>query len=175
MIHIVTYNIPIYAEQYKSSLNKLIYITAKIKYIITVFLFPALLANFCFIIPLEEVLTAKTIYITTDELAEKIDKSINEDKVYLDSKFSLADWALMLGTNRTYLSEYINKVFKMSFYDYVNKLRIGEAKKIFEKGAFRSIDEVAQSCGYASISTFNRNFSKLVGMTPSNYIKTLHK
>lgn len=119
--------------------------------------------------------TAKTTYITTDELAEKIDKSINEDKVYLDSKFSLADWALMLGTNRTYLSEYINKVFKMSFYDYVNKLRIGEAKKIFEKGAFRSIDEVAQSCGYASISTFNRNFSKLVGMTPSNYIKTLQK
>ena len=117
----------------------------------------------------------KTVYVTSDELAEKVNRTINEDKVYLNPKFSLSDWALMLGTNRTYLSEYINSVFKMNFYDYVNKLRIGEAKKRFEKGDYHSIDEVAQTCGYASISTFNRNFSKIMGMTPSNFIKTLQK
>ena len=91
MIHIVTYNIPIYAEQYKSSLNKLIYITAKIKYIITVFLFPALLANFCFIIPLEEVLTAKTIYIPISKINNNILNILSRcDFSFIDPKISIA-------------------------------------------------------------------------------------
>lgn len=119
------------------------------------------------------VIDLKPAYVTTDELAVKIDRTIYQEKLYLDHKFNLSDWALKLGTNRTYLSEYINRVFETNFYDFVNKLRIEEAKRLFGQGEFRSIEEVSQACGYSSISTFNRNFSKLVGMTPSSYIKTL--
>lgn len=49
--------------------------------------------------------------------------------------------------------------------DYVNMIRIREASKIL-LSSYATMDEVAYQVGYGNVSSFNRNFKKIIGMTP---------
>ena len=106
-----------------------------------------------------------------------IDKNVFEnvverEKIYLHPDLTLQELASALGTNRTYVSNYISQVIGMSFYDYINSLRI-------ERSALPLIDEhpeftfeyVARQSGFASMSTFRRAFAKHAGMTPRQYVE----
>ena len=46
------------------------------------------------------------------------------DEVFLNSRLTLTDLSALLGTNRTYLSVYLNNELHTTFYDYVNSYRI---------------------------------------------------
>lgn len=97
-------------------------------------------------------------------------KCMGEDKLYLNPKLSIQDVSSAIGTNRTYLSAYLNSELKVSFYDYVNSLRIKEACSVINENKEKiSMQEVSDRSGFNSISTFNRSFTKYVGMTPSQY------
>lgn len=112
-------------------------------------------------------LTAKENFLT-HALAKKM-----EEKVYLNPKLSLNDLALAIGTNKSYLSEYLNSQGK-SFYDYINEYRIAEACRIFDAaqtGERISIANVATRSGFNSISSFNRYFYKIKEMPPTVYLR----
>lgn len=93
------------------------------------------------------------------------------EKVFLDPRLSLSDLAQAVGTNRSYLSEYINKSGR-TFYDYVNNYRIAEACSIIEEEPKASMGDVASRSGFNSISSFNRYFFKAKGMSPTAYRKS---
>lgn len=74
----------------------------------------------------------------------------------------LADVCNMSETHfRRLFEEYIN----MSPMDYVNLIRIQKACDIMKKSD-ASMDEVAVQCGFATTSTFNRNFKKFLDTSP---------
>ena len=103
----------------------------------------------------------------TQALAQKM-----EEKIYLNPKLSLNDLALSIGTNRSYLSEFLNNQGK-SFYDYINEHRIAEACRILDTaqtGERINIANVAARSGFNSISSFNRYFYKIKEMTPTDYL-----
>ena len=50
-------------------------------------------------------------------------------KPYLDSSLRITDLTVPLGTNRTYLSAFINARYGMNFSRYRNKLRLEELEK----------------------------------------------
>lgn len=54
--------------------------------------------------------------------------------------------------------------------DYVQALRIEEAKQVLERDQ-RPIDEIAAAVGYEDGSSFRRVFKKRVGLTPAAYRK----
>ena len=61
----------------------------------------------------------------------KIDKNVFEEyiakkKPYLNPELKITDLILPLGTNRTYLSNFINNAYGMSFSTYINNCRIEE-------------------------------------------------
>lgn len=103
---------------------------------------------------------------------EVFENVVEREKIYLNPDLTLQELAIALGTNRTYVSNYISLVIGMSFYDYINKLRI-------ERSALLLIDEhpeytfeyVARQSGFASMSTFRRAFAKQTGMTPRQYVE----
>ncbi|MGN0257896.1 MAG: helix-turn-helix domain-containing protein [Bacteroides sp.] len=104
----------------------------------------------------------------THALARKM-----EEKVYLNPKLSLNDLALSIGTNRSYLSEFLNSQGK-SFYDYINDYRIAEACRILDSvraGERVNMASVATRSGFNSISSFNRYFFKIKEMTPTAYLR----
>lgn len=107
-------------------------------------------------------------------VADSLMRCMEEDKLYLNPRLSLAELAYAAGTNKTYISTYINAQGK-TFYDYVNEYRVAEACRVIDaktaSGERFSMADVASASGFNSISTFNRYFSKLKGITPTNYSK----
>ncbi len=87
---------------------------------------------------------------------------------YLKPQLKLADMARTLGTNRTYLSNYLNSVRHTTFYDYVNDLRLRHACQLLLNSDL-TLDVVAERSGFNSLSTFRRVFAKRMGMTPNSY------
>lgn len=104
-----------------------------------------------------------------DYIASALQQCMETDRLYLNPLLSLNDLAMAAGTNKTYISSFINRGGK-TFYDYVNEYRISEACRIIDSTDERlSMADVASRSGFNSMSTFNRYFLKLKGVTPARY------
>lgn len=102
---------------------------------------------------------------------------MEQEKAFLNPKLTLQDVARDVGTNRTYLSEFLNNELEVSFYEYVNRWRVKEACIIIEKMTQdkSSVQNVAGLAGFNSVSTFNRSFLKEKGMTPTQYFRNISR
>jgi len=96
----------------------------------------------------------------------------NTDFVYAKD-LSIDSVAKKLQTNRTYLSEAINRFHNKSFTQLINGIRIEKAREMILDPNFDhySIEGIAELVGFSSISSFNNNFKKLIGATPSSLRK----
>lgn len=105
--------------------------------------------------------------------SKDIEKIILEMQYYRDSTLTLQKLAQLLGTNRQYLSNYINRERNMTFYEYINDFRLEEAKVILESKnseSQKSIEDISVMVGFNSYSTFLRSFKSKYGNTPSKYL-----
>lgn len=104
-------------------------------------------------------------------------RKIDEEKIFLDPELSLDKLASVLNVHPNYLSQYINEVLQLTFYDYINFKRIEEFKHAVQLQENKSLNLLGLSydCGFNSKSSFNRNFKKFSGQTPSEYLARLNK
>ena len=105
----------------------------------------------------------------SEEMKAQLDELMNEREIYLNSHLTLSDLATELGTNRTYLSNYLNRELKVSFYDYINSYRVKRACAMITADPDASVTDIAERCGFNSVSTFRRSFSREVGQTYGEY------
>lgn len=84
---------------------------------------------------------------------------------------TLEDLALSIGTNRTYLSTYINSTFGMSFREWIAGLRIEYAKKMLLADPKMTVAEVSEATGFLSQSYFIRLFTDKESLSPSKWKK----
>ena len=106
-------------------------------------------------------------------LAERLRQQMEEEHLYLDPSLSLGTLAQAVGSNKSYVSGFINRSGR-TFYDYVNEFRVKHACRLLDQSlgsAHLNMQEVATQSGFNSLSSFNRYFSKMVGMTPTAYLK----
>lgn len=82
---------------------------------------------------------------------------------------TIVDLARDLGTNRTYVSTYINAHYRMSFREWVNALRINYAKELLTTRPDYSVATIAQEAGYMSLSHFSKTFAATTGVTPGKW------
>ena len=101
-------------------------------------------------------------------LLERLQSLMEERKLYLNPKFSIIDLTNLLGTNRTYVSVYLNDVLGKSFFDFVNEYRLIAAEKMVIE-TDENFSDIAAKSGFNSIYTFRRAFLKKNGMTPGKY------
>ena len=85
---------------------------------------------------------------------------------------SLKQTAKKFGYNEKYLSHYLHKLTNMNFSRFIAMYRIGYAKNLLIKNTQITISEIAMHSGFSSIKTFNRQFKKNTGFTPSEYKNT---
>jgi len=109
-------------------------------------------------------------------VAEKIKDSVKiefeQNKIYLDKNLNLGSLAKKLNTNKVYLSYVFNTILNISFSEMINTYRINEAKKMLLKDTKKyTIEAIANECGFSNKATFNRNFKKITGVTPSTFIE----
>jgi len=102
--------------------------------------------------------------------AGELERLGEQEALYLKSDLSLDDLTNRLLTNRTYLSDYFNSVKHVTFYDYINQLRITQkALPMIQQHPEFTLEYIATESGFKSISTFRRAFRKLLGVSPSQY------
>ena len=97
---------------------------------------------------------------------------------FLSSEFNIKQLAKKLETNTSYLSYILNNTKKQSFKQYITKLRIDyllQKLKTEEQYQNYTIQYLAEEIGYTNASAFTRAFKKELGITPSEYIKSIKK
>lgn len=104
------------------------------------------------------------------------EKMLIEEKKFLDSSITLESMAEDLQISSGHLSRMINSELKTTFSDYINLLRVNEAKKYLLQSEFSNYTLVAigLEAGFNSKTTFNNAFKKFAGITPSAFKKLHH-
>lgn len=106
----------------------------------------------------------------------ELERVVEGGKLYLRKDLTLADIALELNTNRTYVSNYLSSVRRQTFYDYINQVRIERVSvPLLREHPEYTLDYIASESGFASISTFRRAFIKLTGQTPRQFALEANK
>ncbi|MCB0279239.1 MAG: AraC family transcriptional regulator [Calditrichaeota bacterium] len=108
-----------------------------------------------------------------DELADSIlngFRRLIDQKIYLQNKLNLASVAAQLDTSPRYLSQVINDHFKLTFPQYMNALRIEEAKRLLlESDEDPKLLAVALDSGFSNKVSFFHFFKKQTGLTPGEF------
>ncbi|CAL2093597.1 HTH araC/xylS-type domain-containing protein [Tenacibaculum sp. 190524A05c] len=98
----------------------------------------------------------------------EIDKFIKSEKIYLQPKYTLQNLSGDLNIGSSTLSATINKNAKKSFVDYINEMRVKQAKKFLLDHKYEgyTIASIGLESGFNSKSAFYDVFKKHTGMTP---------
>ena len=89
---------------------------------------------------------------------------------HISEEITLSDLSKITNKNPSYLSRRFKKETHMTLKNYVNMLRINEAKALLEESEI-SILDIALKVGIPDQSHFAQVFKKNVGMTPRMYRK----
>lgn len=106
-----------------------------------------------------------------EEIHAKLKTAMLKEKLYTEPELSLAILADKLGVHPNYLSQVINEKEGQRFFDYVNALRVQEFIRLaaLPNSSQYTILSLAYDCGFNSKSSFNKNFKKVTGRSPSAY------
>ena len=98
---------------------------------------------------------------------------LKKEKLYLQPRLKIRDLATALNIPSHHISQVLNERMQVSFYDFINKYRIVEAKKMLCNGIVHkiSIEAIGAECGFNNKTSFYRTFKKFTGTTPSTFMK----
>lgn len=95
---------------------------------------------------------------------------MDEEQVWRNPDLTLPSLALLLHTNRSYLSRAIQEAGYKNFSDMLNRRRVTECLKIVDSGKRVNVQDVFFSVGFRSRETALRSFKKYTGVSPTDYI-----
>jgi AraC-like DNA-binding protein len=88
------------------------------------------------------------------------------------TKITLANLCFLFGMNKTTLCRDFKATYDTTILDYINTLRIREAKSCLRQGKL-SITEISDILGFSSVHYFCRLFKQQTGRSPTEYIKSI--
>ena len=101
-------------------------------------------------------------------------KTITDMMSYINNNFSsditLKDVSERFFLDSCYISKTFKRIVRISIVDYINNVRIIEAKKLLATSDL-SIISIATSVGFKSNTHFGRVFKKINGISPLQYRK----
>lgn len=95
-------------------------------------------------------------------------------KDHLREQLTLSDITLTLGYGKTHLSNVFKRVYGHSIMEYYGALKIDEAKYLLRDGTM-SIAQISDHLGFSSPQYFSKRFSKLVKMSPRQYVSSVRE
>mgnify|MGYP000131756168 CR=1 FL=1 len=105
-----------------------------------------------------------------NEIAKRLSQW-KELKVYLRFHVTIQDLSKEVGINRTYLSNFINETYGENFNNWINGLRINEAKNRILTIPENNLSEIARQVGFADLAHFSKIFKRKEGISPSDWKK----
>ena len=111
-----------------------------------------------------------------DEECEGIVKRMKEylerERVYTDADLKMKNLADVLHLSAPKLSQVFNLYLGENYYDFINRYRLDEFKRLIEAGEYKryTITALSEQCGFKK-SNFFSTFRKVEGLTPAEYLK----
>ena len=108
-------------------------------------------------------------------------RCMEEDHLFLNSHLTLDELAQHVGTNRTQLSTCINRITHNNFNSWLAWYRVNYLLEQYslanQQGSQSILEELYEEAGFASRSSFYRQFKSVTGLTPTQFVKqqSLHK
>ncbi len=111
--------------------------------------------------------------LSSDTASYYLDKlrELEKEHFFLEESLTLRHLAEQLSMSPHHLSQLLNEQLNLSFYDYINQLRINYAKVLLIEDLERPIMDVLFAAGFNTKSTFYSAFKKVEGVTPSQFRK----
>ncbi|MBR3942875.1 MAG: helix-turn-helix transcriptional regulator [Clostridia bacterium] len=97
-----------------------------------------------------------------------VQDSIAQMQASYHKNISLVSCAEALHMNPKYLGRLFRNETKNTFHEYLNNIRITRAKDLLY-GTSVPVIEIALSCGYNTVTYFNRIFKQNTGYTPTDF------
>ncbi len=102
----------------------------------------------------------------------KVETFFQNNRLFLNSDYSLEHLVKDTQIPRYILSAFINQEYGMGFREYLNRYRVEYLIRNLDKPEWKqfTLEAIATECGFSSRSTFIKNFKEITGQTPSEYI-----
>ena len=115
--------------------------------------------------------------LSSEELGRyksQLSRLMQTDRPHLNADLKSKDLAKQLEVSPKLLSQVINQGFNQNFFDFINSYRCEEVKRVLRGPDNKvTVIEAMYQSGFNSKSSFNKEFKKLTGQTPSEYKKSL--
>ncbi len=105
----------------------------------------------------------------TDYLPARIIGYIQENYT---KDISLKQMARELGYSYSYLSSFFNQTLQMGFGAFVNQYRVAYAEELL-RSTHMTMMQIAEASGFTTVRSFNREFLRNKGVSPSAFRKGL--
>jgi len=100
----------------------------------------------------------------------RVDKILKYMSTNYSDELTLTSIAEKFFISPFYLSKIFKKSTNLSIVEYINSLRIREAKELLEHSSLK-IADIAEKVGFSSSSHFSRTFKLVTGLAPQQYKK----
>ena len=106
------------------------------------------------------------------DLMSRITSLMEEKELFRRTDLKLADLALELGTNVTYVSACINGQAGVSFNEFLTGYRVRYAQQLMKRFPDKKVSQIAEESGFSGERSFFRNFKKITGVTPRQWMES---
>jgi AraC-like DNA-binding protein len=113
---------------------------------------------------------------TSDKIRHGLFRHLVSEQMFLNNQCNAAMLSNAIGTNRTYLNQYVKEQFGTTVSEYINDLRLFyvlELLKVDSRMRKYTIDRIASNSGFNTKRTFERAFKARTGITPAFFIREL--
>jgi len=110
--------------------------------------------------------------MTNGEMRQIIRKVCDYLQAHYREELSVSDMTQRFHISVSQFSLLFKKYTGQSFINYLNALRVRQAKRLLVDGE-RKVYEVAELVGFQSLPHFNRVFKQMTGQSPKEYRKRL--
>ncbi|GKX30770.1 hypothetical protein SH1V18_32500 [Vallitalea longa] len=115
----------------------------------------------------------KESIVTKNRMEKDIAVTIKDFlKEKVNDNICLKDVVAQMSLSATYLKDLFKKNYSISIMKYYRTLRIEKAKQLIRESSL-TFTEIAERMNYTSIHYFSKQFKDCVGMTPTEYAKSL--
>ena len=107
-----------------------------------------------------------------ERIVRRMKGLLEKNKMYTNPELKMSEVADRLDVSASKLSQVFNLYLNENYYDFINRYRIAEFKRLVADGEYDryTLTALSEKCGFKK-STFFSSFRKFEGMTPTEYLK----
>ncbi len=109
------------------------------------------------------------------DIVKRMKSYIERTRIFTNPELKMSDIAEELNLSSSRLSQIFSLYMGENYYEFINRYRLEEFKRLIASGEYRrfTLTALSEQCGFKKSSFFS-TFRRVEGMTPTEYLKKLN-